>query len=123
MLKTVNGGTSWETISPDLTQAPEDKKDPKKTLGSLMTIAPSPVMEGVIWAGTDDGAVQLTRDSGATWQNVTPSAVSEWSAIPLIEAYTSTPVLPTSPSTGILWTTCVRTFFKPMTSVRPGRKR
>jgi photosystem II stability/assembly factor-like uncharacterized protein len=86
VMKTVNGGTSWETISPDLTRAQEDKKDPQKTLGSLLTIAPSPVMEGVIWAGTDDGAVQLTRDSGATWQNVTPSAVSEWSAIPLIEA-------------------------------------
>jgi hypothetical protein len=86
VLKTVNGGTSWETISPDLTRTPADEKDPKKPRGSLMTIAPSPVKEGVIWAGSDDGAVQLTRDGGATWQNVTPPAVSEWSAVPLIEA-------------------------------------
>ncbi len=86
VLKTVNGGTSWEAISPDLTRTPVDEKDPKKPLGSIMTIAPSRVREGVIWAGTDDGAVQLTRDGGATWQNVTPSAVSEWSAVPLIEA-------------------------------------
>jgi hypothetical protein len=63
-----------------------DEKDPKKPLGTLMTIAPSSVREGVIWAGTDDGAVQVTRDGGATWQNVTPPTVSEWSAIPLIEA-------------------------------------
>ncbi|MGD0825186.1 MAG: hypothetical protein ABR908_11425, partial [Terriglobales bacterium] len=85
VLKTVNGGTSWEAISPDLTRTPAEEKDPKKPRGSLMTIAPSPVKEGVIWAGSDDGAVQLTRDGGATWQNVTPPAVSEWSAVPLIE--------------------------------------
>jgi photosystem II stability/assembly factor-like uncharacterized protein len=86
VLKTVNGGTSWEAISPDLTRTPADEKDPKKPLGSLLTIAPSPVKESVIWAGTDDGAIQLTRDGGVTWQNVTPSGVSEWSAVPLIEA-------------------------------------
>ncbi|MGA7649023.1 MAG: glycoside hydrolase, partial [Terriglobales bacterium] len=85
VLKTVNGGTSWEAISPDLTRTPADEKNPKKPLGSLMTIAPSSVAEGVIWAGSDDGAVQLTRDGGATWQNVTPPVVSEWSAVPLIE--------------------------------------
>jgi len=86
VLKTVNGGTSWEAISPDLTRTPADEKDPKKPLGSIMTIAPSPVGEGVMWAGTDDGAVQLTRDGGATWRNVTPPTVSEWSAVPLIAA-------------------------------------
>jgi photosystem II stability/assembly factor-like uncharacterized protein len=86
VLKTVNGGTSWEAISPDLTRTQVDAKDSKKPLGSLMTIAPSPVREGVIWTGSDDGAVHLTRDGGATWQNVTPAAVSEWSAIPVIEA-------------------------------------
>jgi photosystem II stability/assembly factor-like uncharacterized protein len=81
VLQTVNGGTSWAAISPDLTRTPVDEKDPKKPL-----FAPSAVKEGVIWAGTDDGALQLTRDGGATWQNVTPAAVSQWSAIPLIEA-------------------------------------
>lgn len=86
VMRTVDGGTSWAAISPDLTRTREDKKDPKKPLGSIMTIAPSPVREGVMWVGTDDGAVQLTRDGGATWQNVTPAAVPEWSAVPLIEA-------------------------------------
>ena len=86
VMKTVNGGTSWEAISPDLTRTQPDPKDSKKPLGTIMTIAPSPVKEGVIWVGTDDGAVQLTRDGGATWQNVTPPAVLAWSAVPLIEA-------------------------------------
>ncbi len=86
LLKTVNGGTSWEAVSPDLTRIPADEKDPKKPLGTLMTIAPSPVKEGVIWTGTDDGSIELTRDAGTTWQNVTPPTVSEWSAIQLIEA-------------------------------------
>jgi photosystem II stability/assembly factor-like uncharacterized protein len=86
VLKTANHGTSWEAISPDLTRTPADDKDPKKPLGSLMTVAPSPVKEGVIWAGSDDGAIQLTRNGGATWQNVTPPAVTEWSAVQLIEA-------------------------------------
>ncbi len=86
VMKTVNGGTSWQEISPDLARVPADEKDPKKPSGSIMTIAPSPVKEGVIWAGTNDGAIHITRDGGSTWRNVTPSAVSEWSTIPLIEA-------------------------------------
>jgi photosystem II stability/assembly factor-like uncharacterized protein len=84
--KTMNGGTTWAAISPDLTRTPADEKDPKKPLGSIMTIAPSPVKDGVIWVGTDDGNIQLTRDGGSTWKNVTPSAVTQWSAVPLIEA-------------------------------------
>jgi photosystem II stability/assembly factor-like uncharacterized protein len=86
VMKTVNAGTTWETISPDLTRTTADDKDPKKPLGSIMTIAPSPVKDGVIWAGTDDGNIQLTRDGGTTWKNVTPPAVMEWSAVPLVEA-------------------------------------
>jgi len=86
VMRTTNGGTSWETISPELTRTHPDEKDSKKLLGSLMTIAPSPVKEGVIWAGSDDGNIQLTRNGGESWQNVTPPQVTEWSAIPLIEA-------------------------------------
>ncbi len=86
VMKTTDGGTHWERISPDVTRIPADEKNPKKILGSIMTIAPSPVKEGVIWTGTSDGAIQVTRDGGANWTNVTPDAVSEWSTIPLIEA-------------------------------------
>ena len=52
----------------------------------VYTIAPSPVSGGQIWAGTDTGLIQLTRDGGKTWNNVTPSGLSDWSKISIIEA-------------------------------------
>jgi photosystem II stability/assembly factor-like uncharacterized protein len=86
LLKTTDGGTSWETISSDLTRIKPDEKAKGQILGSLLTIAPSDVKEGVIWAGSSDGNIQLTKDAGATWENVTPSAVTEWSTVSIIEA-------------------------------------
>jgi len=93
-----NEGQSWETISPDLT-----RNDPK-TLGSsggpitqdntgveyygtVFAIAESPVEAGVIWTGSDDGYVQLTRDGGKSWNRVTPKGLPEWSLINSIEAH------------------------------------
>src|SRR3989442_14827410 len=67
LLKTTDGGTSWQTVSPDLTRTRVDEKDKKQALGTILTIAPSEVKEGVIWVGTDDGNIQLTKDGGATW--------------------------------------------------------
>src|SRR5713101_7829297 len=86
LMKTTDGGSSWQTISPDLVRIPADEKDPKQRRGTILTIAPSPVKEGVIWIGSSDGNIQVTRDGGATWQNVTPQAVSEWSTVSIIEA-------------------------------------
>jgi photosystem II stability/assembly factor-like uncharacterized protein len=88
LLKTANGGTSWEAISGDLTRMrlDKDKKDPKQREGTILTISPSQVKEGLIWVGTDDGNIQLTKDEGAGWQNVTPASVSEWSSVSIIEA-------------------------------------
>src|SRR6267154_3298516 len=86
LLKTNNGGTSWEAVSGDLTRVRPDEKDSKAARGTILTIAPSDVKEGVIWVGTDDGNIQLTKDGCATWQNVTPAGVSEWSTISIIEA-------------------------------------
>ena len=86
LMKTTDAGSSWQTISPDLARIPADEKDPKKRRGTILTIAPSPVKEGVIWIGSSDGNMQLTRDGGATWKNVTPQAVSEWSTVSIIEA-------------------------------------
>jgi photosystem II stability/assembly factor-like uncharacterized protein len=86
LLKTANAGTNWEAISSDLTRTPADEKNPKQALGTILTIAPSEVTQGVIWIGTDDGNIQLTRDSGKTWQNVTPLGVTAWSAVSIVEA-------------------------------------
>ena len=75
-------GRTWEIISPDLTtNDPEKQKQPDSgglTLDvssaenhcTIMCIAPSPVKEGVIWVGTDDGNVQLTQDAGKNWELV-----------------------------------------------------
>ncbi len=79
--QTTNGGHSWSEISPDLTT--NDKSKQQKTggltpddasptyFGSLFAIAESPVEEGLIWTGSNDGLVHLTRDGGRNWTNVT----------------------------------------------------
>ena len=86
LLKTTDGGTSWQAASPELTRTRGDEKDPKQRLGTILTIAPSEIKEGLLWVGTDDGNIQLTKDGGGAWQNVTPAEVSEWSTISIIEA-------------------------------------
>ncbi|MDT8319400.1 MAG: hypothetical protein RQ826_02615 [Xanthomonadales bacterium] len=88
LLKSTDRGLSWEEISPDLT-----RNDPEKlgTTGgpimiegaggehyaTLMYIAESPHDARVIWAGSDDGLVHVTRDGGESWQNVTPPDMPE----------------------------------------------
>ena len=98
VLKTNDGAVTWTAISPDLTEKPtaskqnhhsqidEEDKPQAPANGVIQTIAPSAAKQGIIWVGTSTGLVQLTRDSGKTWQNVTPSALPERSAIILIEA-------------------------------------
>lgn len=80
--KSTNKGNSWEIISPDLTTNDTSKLNQRKSGGltpdvtsaenfcTIVAIAPSPVKEGVIWVGTDDGNLQLTTDGGKTWKNV-----------------------------------------------------
>ncbi len=98
LFKTQNGGNSWQVISPDLTREtypdiPESvgvyRTDAMKTMprrGVIYTIAPSPKDNNTIWAGTDDGYIQVTRDGGKTWKNVTPAGVGSWSKISLMDA-------------------------------------
>jgi photosystem II stability/assembly factor-like uncharacterized protein len=92
-----NGGQSWTAISPDLSRNDTTKGRPSggpitkdntgvETFATVFTIAPSPRDRGVVWAGSDDGLVHVTRDGGGTWQNVTPPGLPEWSTISLIEA-------------------------------------
>ena len=92
-----DAGKTWTTISPDLTR--DDKSKQQDSGGPLtkdqytveyydtiFTLAESPKQEGLLWAGTDDGLIQLTRDGGKSWASVTPKEVPEWSMISLIEA-------------------------------------
>jgi photosystem II stability/assembly factor-like uncharacterized protein len=97
VFKTHDGGNSWQTISPDLTRQKYDlpknvgvytsdsliKMPPR---GVIYTLAPSPLDSNTIWAGTDDGYIQVTRDGGKTWKNVTPAAITCWSKICLMDA-------------------------------------
>ena len=95
--KSTNQGQTWTRISPDLTRA-----DPR-TLGvsggpithdmngpeiyaTIFAVAPSPLDLNVIWTGSDDGLVHLTRDGGRTWSNVTPPALPEFSRVSAIDA-------------------------------------
>jgi photosystem II stability/assembly factor-like uncharacterized protein len=97
VFKTTDGGQSWQLISPDLTReqydvpasigvyrTPEMAQMPRR--GVVYTLAPSPKNIDLIWAGTDDGLVHLTRDGGRTWRNVTPPALTSWSKVSIIEA-------------------------------------
>jgi photosystem II stability/assembly factor-like uncharacterized protein len=98
VMKTVDGGLHWQTISPDLTGATRSAGDGKESAsptvenakqrgyGVVFTIAPSPLNANLIWAGSDTGLIHLTRDGGKTWKNVTPPGLTSWSKISLIEA-------------------------------------
>jgi photosystem II stability/assembly factor-like uncharacterized protein len=98
VLKTVDGGLHWETISPDLTgstrRAGDKKPEGPTTIenakqrgyGVVYTIAPSRLNGNLIWAGSDTGLIHVTRDGGKSWQDVTPKGLSDWSKISLVEA-------------------------------------
>ncbi|MCB0651797.1 MAG: hypothetical protein KDC85_11015 [Saprospiraceae bacterium] len=82
--KSSDHGYTWEIISPDLTTNDPEKLKQYESGGltmdatgaenhcTVLAIAPSPIEKGLIWVGTDDGNVQLTRDGGSTWTNVSP---------------------------------------------------
>jgi photosystem II stability/assembly factor-like uncharacterized protein len=83
LFKTTDFGTSWEAVSPDLTTNDREKQQdaggpiaPENTTAEyhcvIISISESPVEPGFVWVGTDDGLVQVTRDGGTTWENVTP---------------------------------------------------
>jgi photosystem II stability/assembly factor-like uncharacterized protein len=97
LFRSYDQGQSWEAMSPDLTR--NDKSKQKSSGGPLaqdntsieyydtiFTVAESPVTQGVIWTGSDDGLVQVTRDNGKTWSNVTPSGMPDFIMINSIEA-------------------------------------
>ncbi|MCB8945346.1 MAG: glycosyl hydrolase [Ardenticatenaceae bacterium] len=96
VFRSTDEGMSWQAISPDLTRADPAKLVPsggpvtKDTTGAenyatIFAFAESPVAAGVLWAGSDDGLVHISRDGGANWQAITPPDLPEWTMISMIE--------------------------------------
>lgn len=93
--RTTDRGMTWKRISPDLTrQTWEVPASAGKyasgvkpaALGAITALAPSYRDANVLWAGTDDGQVQVTMDGGTTWTNVTPAGIKPWTRIYNMEA-------------------------------------
>jgi photosystem II stability/assembly factor-like uncharacterized protein len=95
--KTVDGGTHWKQISPDLTRTTweipksvgkysDQSSAQASQRGVIYTVAPSYQDINRIWVGTDDGLIHATADSGVTWKNITPPAVGPWAKVSIIDA-------------------------------------
>ena len=91
-----NEGQSWEIISPDLTRNDPSTLGPSggpitkdntavEYYGTIFAAVESPHEAGVIWTGSDDGLVHITRDGGKNWENITPAGMPEWMLINSIE--------------------------------------
>jgi photosystem II stability/assembly factor-like uncharacterized protein len=94
--RTSDGGYSWETISPDLTRDDIDTQGfaggritwdntGVEVYGTVFAFEESPHEAGVLWAGSDDGLIHVSRDDGANWENVTPQGLPEFSTVNMID--------------------------------------
>jgi photosystem II stability/assembly factor-like uncharacterized protein len=96
LFKSTDAGMSWAAISPDLTRNDKSKQQSSggpitqdntsvEYYDTIFAIAESPLDKNLIWVGTDDGLVQVTRDAGKNWTNVTPKEIPDWSLISIID--------------------------------------
>jgi photosystem II stability/assembly factor-like uncharacterized protein len=97
LFRSANEGQSWQAISPDLTRNDASKLGPSggpitkdntsvEYYATIFAMAESPREKGLLWTGSDDGLVHVSRDGGKTWSNVTPKELPEWSMISQIDA-------------------------------------
>jgi photosystem II stability/assembly factor-like uncharacterized protein len=98
LFRTANEGRSWEAISPDLTRNDKSRQGPSggpitkdntsvEYYGTIFAAAESPIEKGVLWAGSDDGLVHVSRDAGKSWKDVTPKGMPEWMLINSIDPH------------------------------------
>jgi photosystem II stability/assembly factor-like uncharacterized protein len=98
LFRTNDMGQSWETISPDLTHNDKTKMGPSggpitkdntsiEYYGTIFAVAESYHERGVIWAGSDDGRVHVTRNDGDTWTDVTPTGLPDWAQVNSIDIH------------------------------------
>ncbi len=96
VFKTTNEGQNWEAISPDLTRADPETLQPSggpinrdavgaEVYATVFAFAESLHEPGVLWAGSDDGLMHISRDGGGSWTNITPPDLPEWTLISMIE--------------------------------------
>ncbi|HVR09480.1 MAG TPA: glycosyl hydrolase, partial [Thermoanaerobaculia bacterium] len=96
LFKSDNEGQSWTAISPDLTRNDKSRQGSSggpitkdntsvEYYDTIFTVAESPLAAGVLWVGSDDGLVHVSRDGGAHWQDVTPAGLPAWTQINSIE--------------------------------------
>ena len=97
LFKTTDAGMNWTIISPDLTRNDKSKQASSggpitkdntgvEVYDTIFSVVESPAQRDLIWAGTDDGLVHITRDGGQHWENITPKAMPEWGTVSMIEA-------------------------------------
>jgi photosystem II stability/assembly factor-like uncharacterized protein len=97
LFKTTDAGMSWSIISNDLTRNDKSKQAASggpitkdntgvEVYDTIFSLVESPAQKDLIWAGTDDGLVHLTRDGGQHWENVTPKTMPDWGTVSMIEA-------------------------------------
>lgn len=97
LFRSTDGGRNWQAISPDLTRHDPNtlviagrpitvENSGAENFATIFTIAESPKTKGVIWVGSDDGMIHLTRDGGAHWQDVTPKALPAFTRMSMIDA-------------------------------------
>jgi photosystem II stability/assembly factor-like uncharacterized protein/DNA-binding FrmR family transcriptional regulator len=97
VLRSADAGRTWTEISPDLTRNDKSKQGDSggpitqdqytvEYYDVIFALAESPKQDGVLWAGTDDGLIHVTRDAGKSWSKVTPKDLPEWGMVSLIDA-------------------------------------